>query len=204
MMTDFQTRIRRYLLTLTERNHGSSTWEIAQRVFPEKWARRAAHGILIAHVRRACDGMPCAVWIPSPDQHGCGKISLHIPAAGYLTDDQAARYWHLLLRHCVGAAGSASLGCAAYQHLGFSIGPGAVSPTTVEWVTRYAAAEVPGDKTAASLFRALVNTHRVRFVGRPEAGRAYVELWSAYRDVTREQFDADRANLILLLEHRDT
>ena len=55
-MTEFQRRIMTYLSTLS---HEASMWEIAQKVFPEKWSKptgrqRSGRGVLIAHLRRAC------------------------------------------------------------------------------------------------------------------------------------------------------
>lgn len=50
-MTEFQRRIMIYLDKHYQHNVG--TWEIAQRVFPERWAKRAARGVMIAHIRRA-------------------------------------------------------------------------------------------------------------------------------------------------------
>lgn len=55
-MTEFQRRIMMYLSVLRRE---ASMWEIAQKVFPEKWSKptgrqRSGRGVLIAHLRRAC------------------------------------------------------------------------------------------------------------------------------------------------------
>lgn len=50
-MTAFQKRILDYLSTCPNKSAG--VWEIAQKAFPEKWAKRSARGALVGHVDRS-------------------------------------------------------------------------------------------------------------------------------------------------------
>lgn len=51
-LTEFQEKIREYL-EKHALNKMASAWEISQRVFPERWRKRASHGVMIVHIRRA-------------------------------------------------------------------------------------------------------------------------------------------------------
>jgi hypothetical protein len=52
-------------------NQMACTWEIAQKAFPEKWAKRSGRGALVGHIVTAARKMPDLVGIiPAKDQHG--------------------------------------------------------------------------------------------------------------------------------------
>lgn len=50
-LSEFQLKIVEVLETFP--GGMANTWEIAQRAFPEKWARESGRGALVAHIRRA-------------------------------------------------------------------------------------------------------------------------------------------------------
>lgn len=75
-LTDFQERIREYL-EKRALNKTASAWEVAQRVFPKRWKKRASHGVMIVHIRRAALKAPDVfVVLPPRDQHGDYTICL--------------------------------------------------------------------------------------------------------------------------------
>uniref|UniRef100_A0A6H1ZHC5 Uncharacterized protein n=1 Tax=viral metagenome TaxID=1070528 RepID=A0A6H1ZHC5_9ZZZZ len=75
-VTEFQQRIVSVLPKFP--NGIAGTWEIAQKTFPEKWAKRSGRGALIAHIRRAGyelerTGDICCV-LPAQDQFSAAKL----------------------------------------------------------------------------------------------------------------------------------
>ena len=75
-MTKFQQRIVDVLPLFP--NGIASTWEIAQKAFPEKLAKRGGRGVLVAHIRRAgyeleLNGEISCV-LPARDQFGSAKL----------------------------------------------------------------------------------------------------------------------------------
>ena len=50
-LSEFQLKIVEVLETFL--GGMANTWEIAQRAFPEKWARASGRGARVAHIRRA-------------------------------------------------------------------------------------------------------------------------------------------------------
>lgn len=64
-MTEFQNAILEYV----KGRQSATTWEIAQDVFPEKWAHRSGRGALIGHIDRAGGAMPQLVRLPAKHQH---------------------------------------------------------------------------------------------------------------------------------------
>lgn len=75
-MTEFQQRIVFVLSTYP--NGIAGTWEIAQKAFPDKWAKRSARGALVAQIRRAGYELEhngaIACVLPAQDQHGTAKL----------------------------------------------------------------------------------------------------------------------------------
>ncbi len=65
-MTEFQRKILEYVC----KQRNASTWEIAQNVFPEKWARLSGRGALIGHIDRAASSMSELIRLPPRDEHG--------------------------------------------------------------------------------------------------------------------------------------
>jgi hypothetical protein len=75
-MTEFQQRIVSVLPGFP--NGIADTWAIAQKAFPEKWAKRSGRGALVAHIRRAgyeleLSGEILCV-LPAQDQFSSSKL----------------------------------------------------------------------------------------------------------------------------------
>lgn len=59
----------------TEPNQMACTWTIAQKAFPERWAKRSGRGALIGHIDRAAMKMADLVHrLPPKDRHGTAII----------------------------------------------------------------------------------------------------------------------------------
>lgn len=69
MATEFEQKIIDYLRTQAV-NGIADTWEIAQAVFPEKWAKRSGRGALIGHIDRVFIRSESITRLPPRDQWG--------------------------------------------------------------------------------------------------------------------------------------